>query len=343
MKVVVLKNDSIGDTIHSLPSINEILVKHNSDDIYFFLSKINQYTFFFFKKSNTHLKIFNYSLSFIEKIKIFLFFLFNKIDTAYILCPKNFYFYLPFFFRNTKFSGLCLNANNNKFRPLIFMRKYLYFYLINDRTLEGKRESLKNLQLKLVNEGKIIRSENRLNLKIPPENETNFKTPNKYIFFHFKSDIFENLNWDEKKISNFLNNLSDIHDVLFITDIEGNNYVNFFMEKFNFYDYDKNEYFSRNSKITYLHRIVGLELFRIIANSAKTIAPHSSFTNLSSFYNIPTIDLFYMKSLSKSDLQSYRNAAREFSPFNKKYFRLIPSIDYDKTIKKILLFSKKYE
>ncbi len=77
MKIVVLKNDSIGDTIHSLPSINEILTKHNSDDIYFFLSKINQYTFFFFKKSNTHLKIFNYSLSFIEKIKVFLFFLFN--------------------------------------------------------------------------------------------------------------------------------------------------------------------------------------------------------------------------------------------------------------------------
>jgi hypothetical protein len=50
-----------------------------------------------------------------------------------------------------------------------------------------------------------------------------------------------------------------------------------------------------------------------------------------------------MKSLSKSDLQSYRNAAREFSPFNKKYFRLIPSTNYDKTIKKILLFSKKYE
>ena len=86
-----------------------------------------------------------------------------------------------------------------------------------------------------------------------------------------------------------------------------------------------------------------MELFRIIANSAKTIAPHSSFTNLSSFYNIPTIDLFYMKSLSKSDLQSYRNAAREFSPFNKKYFRLIPSINYDKTVKKILLFSQKHE
>ena len=61
MKIVVLKNDSIGDTIHSLPCINEILVKHNSDDIYFFLSKINKYTFFFFKKSNTHLKVFNYS------------------------------------------------------------------------------------------------------------------------------------------------------------------------------------------------------------------------------------------------------------------------------------------
>ena len=104
---------------------------------------------------------------------------------------------------------------------------------------------------------------------------------------------------------------------------------------------DKNKHFSCNSQITYLHNIVGLELFKVIANSTKTIAPHSSFTNLSSFFNVPTIDIFYIKSLSKSDLQSYRNAAREFSPFNKQYFRLIPGSNYDKTIKKILLFANK--
>ena len=341
MKIVVLKNDSIGDTIHSLPCINEILVKHNSDQIYFFLSKINRYTFFFFKKPNTHLKVFNYSLSILEKIKVFMFFLFNKVDTAYILSPKNFYFYLPIFFRNTKFCGLCLNGNDKKFRPLIFLRKYLSFYLVNDRTLKGKRESLKNLQLKLINNGKIVHSSNMLNLNIISENKNNFSLPEEYIFFHFKSDIFAKINWDEKKINNFLTKLSDHFEVLFITDIEGNDYVKFFKDNFNCYDYDKNVYFSRNSKITYLHNIFGLELFKVIANSTKTIAPHSSFTNLSSFFNIPTIDIFYMKSFSKTDLQSYRNAAREFSPFNNKYFRIIPSINYDKTVKKILLFSNK--
>ena len=239
MNIVVLKNDSIGDTIHSLPSINEILTKHSSDKIYFFLSKINKYTFFFFKKTNTYLKIFNYSLSINEKIKIFMFFLINKVDTAYILSPKNFFFYLPIIFRNTKFFAVCLNANKKKFRPAIYLRKYLYFYLVNDRTVEGKRESLKNLQLKLINKGKLINNSNKLNLNILPDKKNNFITPDKYIFFHFKKDIFDKLNWDINKTYNFLFELSNIYEVLLTTDIEGNNYVNFFKEKFNCYDFNK--------------------------------------------------------------------------------------------------------
>ena len=125
------------------------------------------------------------------------------------------------------------------------------------------------------------------------------------------------------------------------TDIEGNSYVKFFKEKFNCYDYNKKTYISRDTKITYLHNMIGLDLFKIIANSTKTIAPHGSFTNLSNYFNVSTIDLFYIKSLTKSYLQSAKNAAREFSPFNNKYFRLIPSINYNKTTRKILLFAKK--
>ena len=343
MKIVVLKNDSIGDTIHSLASINEILNKHNSDDIYFFLSKINQYTFFFFKKSNTYLKVFNYSLNIIEKVKIFMFFLLNKIDTAYILSPKNFFFYLPIFFPSTKFYGLCLNGNNKKFRPSNYLRKYLYFHLVNDRTLKGKRESLKNLQLKLINKGQIVNNDNKLNLNMTVENETNFTLPNKYIFFHFKKDIFEKLNWDFYKTYNFLINLSKINQVLLTTDIEGNRYIEFFKEKFNCYDYKKKTFSNNHSTVTYLHRMKGLDLLKIIVNSSKTIAPHGSFTNLSSYFDVTTIDLFYIKSLSKSYLQSAKNAAREFSPLNKDYFRLVPSIDYNKTTRKILLFAKKNE
>jgi hypothetical protein len=342
-KIIVFKNDRIGDTMHSLPCINEILNKHHGDKIYFFLSKINKYTFSLFRKGNTYLKVFNYSLSLFEKIKIFMFFLLNKIDTAYIISPKNFFFYLPIFFSNTKFIALCLNDNNQKFRPSIYLRKYLHFYLLNDRTLEGKRESLSKLQLKLVNNGKLINSKNILNLNVILEKKNNFIAPSKYIFFHFKKDIYEKLNWNTNKTYNFLIKLSNIHEVLLTTDIEGNSYVNFFKKKFNYYDFKKKTFNSCDSKITYLHNIVGLDLFNIIANSTKTIAPHGSLTSISNYFNVQTIDIFYMKSLSKSDLQSYRNAAREFSPFNKKYFRLIPSINYDKTIKKILLFSKKYE
>ena len=40
--------------------------------------------------------------------------LFNKIDTIYILTPKNFYYYLPFIFRNIKFYAITIKAKKNR-------------------------------------------------------------------------------------------------------------------------------------------------------------------------------------------------------------------------------------
>ena len=63
-KIVVLKNDAIGDTIHSLPCIKEILNLHSDKEIFFFLSKRNKDIFNFIKKKNTRRIVFNYFLNF---------------------------------------------------------------------------------------------------------------------------------------------------------------------------------------------------------------------------------------------------------------------------------------
>ena len=95
-KVLILKNDRTGDLFVSLKAINRIINKHKDQNIIVFLSNINHKFSFLFPSIQK--RIISMNLTFIEKIKIFFHILTNKIDTIYILTPKNFYYYLPFFF-----------------------------------------------------------------------------------------------------------------------------------------------------------------------------------------------------------------------------------------------------
>ena len=95
-KIIILKNDRTGDLFVSLGAINKIINKHIDQNILIYLSKINYKFSFLFPK--LHKKIVSMNLSVIEKISIFFYLILNKIDTVYILAPKNFYYYLPFFF-----------------------------------------------------------------------------------------------------------------------------------------------------------------------------------------------------------------------------------------------------
>ena len=60
--------------------------------------------FLFLINNNSHENIefrkINYDLNIFEKFKLFFYLLFNKISQIFILTPKKFYFYLPFFFRS---------------------------------------------------------------------------------------------------------------------------------------------------------------------------------------------------------------------------------------------------
>ena len=94
-KIIILKNDRTGDLFVSSPTINKILNKHQSQKIEIFLSNINHK--FSFLYPNINKRVINMDLNLIDKIYIFFYFLFNKISDVYILTPKNFYYYLPFF------------------------------------------------------------------------------------------------------------------------------------------------------------------------------------------------------------------------------------------------------
>ena len=149
-KVLVLKNDRAGDLFTSLKLIATLIRDKKKVTIY--LSNLNYAFSFFFKKAN--IKRLNYNLSIINKFKIFLDILINQYEEIYILTPKNFYFYLPFFFRKIKFYGIVYDGIKRK-RPNVFLRKFLFKFRIVSRKKINKY-SYRELQEQLI--------ENNLNL-----------------------------------------------------------------------------------------------------------------------------------------------------------------------------------
>ena len=89
--IIIFKNDAVGDLVQSISSINKI-IKHNpKNKIIIYLSERSKDFSFFIDNENVEIKIVNYNLSLIQKTKIFFQILLNKINSIYILTPKNFY------------------------------------------------------------------------------------------------------------------------------------------------------------------------------------------------------------------------------------------------------------
>ena len=88
------------------------------------------------------------NISLYEKISFFFYLLRNKIDTIYILTPKNFYYYLPLLFRKIKFYGITIKGVKN--RPDKYLIKYLYKYIEINRLKISKRKSSYEIQKELI-------------------------------------------------------------------------------------------------------------------------------------------------------------------------------------------------
>ena len=115
MHSVLLKNDAVGDLVHSLKAIDNIT--SSSKKVTIFLSKLSEKYSFLVKDPKVEIKILNYNLSLIEKVKLIFFLINSNVKNVYILAPKNFYYYLPIIFRNIKFYAICIDNINNYRRP----------------------------------------------------------------------------------------------------------------------------------------------------------------------------------------------------------------------------------
>tara|TARA_Y100001970_G_C14192419_1_gene836159 strand:+ start:19 stop:1059 length:1041 start_codon:yes stop_codon:yes gene_type:complete len=339
-KVIVFKNDAVGDLVQSLNAINNIIDFHKNKNIEIYLSERSEKFKFLINNRNIIYKKINYNLSFIEKINLLFYLIRNKVTKIYILTPKNFYFFLPILFRNIKFYGLCINGPNSYKRPSSFLRKYLFKYVINDRGAIYKRDHTSKLQENLTKEID-NKSGNNINFKLNVSDFLKKNLPNNFVYFHLKKNITDRLDWsidDLLKLFNFF--LKHYDYVVFSRDIENKNKKDILKEKFKIVDFENKKIInnSLNSKILLFDNIKGEDLYNTITSSSKVIAFHGMMTNLASIRKKKTIDMWFCDINNYNDYRNYRNAFYEFKPKYNGYDFIIPSKKITKTIKKLSNF-----
>ena len=337
--ILVIKNDRLGDFAISLPALNLLLNKYRNEKLTFILSDINFGFSFLLQKNNVSFIKISYSVNLFERINIFLLFLFKNFEKVYIFRPKIYYFFLSFFFRKIKFIGICVK-NKNILRPNKFLLKYLNNYLINDRDIEGKRESIVELQIKAINY-KPIYVENLIN-NINSFNLEKYKLPHDYILIHYKDPIFSKAGWTINNFISLLNNISKFINVILVSDLENKKYKSNFMENYSYIDLkNKSEYIKiKENNVIFANNAMGQDLANLIKNAKIVIACHGTMTLLANYFNVKTLDLYYIDKNIKNYRQQYLNSFREFRPLNKTLYKRIVFKEYDLYAKKIISFTK---
>ena len=327
-KVLILKNDRTGDLFVSLNAINKIINKHYSEEIDIFLSHVNHKFEFLFPKLN--IKIFSMTLSIIEKIKIFIYLITNNVKTVYILTPKNFYYYLPFFFRNIKFYGITIKSL--KSRPNNFLKKYLYKSVELDRINIKKRKSSYDIQSNLIDTDL---DKNYLNNEFLINHS--FLYPKNFVYFHYKRSLFENLlKWDLNTICNFLDILSNkFENIMFSSEINDEEKNKFFSSKFNTFDFVANKKIDLNKKnIFFLKDIDGYNLFDAVKKSSRIISPEGIITHMGYYLKKPILALMHFNLNNKRDFISQIISCKEWFPPNNYNFIVLKK-NFNKSLQKI--------
>ena len=334
--VIILKNDAVGDLTQSLHAINNIIKNNKDQKVIIYLSERSEKFSFLINDNNVEFKKLNYDLTFLEKIKLFLFILNNKISKVYILTPKSFYFLLPVIFNKIKFYGLCINGPNNYKRPIKFLRKYLFKYVINDRAAVFKRDSIIQIQSELTKDIDQIDHDFKFNINNEISDVLKKYLPKDYIYFHVKKTTTDRLGWGIDDLNYLFNELLKHYEfVIFTKDIERDSNSDLFKLRFNVLDFSTKEFTKKKNNIIFFHNVQGEDLFNTIIHSSKILAFHGMMTNLGSLKKKLITDLWYFNINNSEDYRNYRNAFYEFKPVYSGYDFIIPKKDIKKTLKKI--------
>ncbi len=337
-KIVIFKNDATGDVIHSREAIYNISKSNPKKDVILFLSLNSRNFSFLFNTENIKLKYIKNKLSILNKLYLFFFLLRNNVTEVFILTPKNFFFFLPLFFRKIRFNAICLNDINNYKRPSNFLRKFIFKIVINDRSAIFKRPSIEKLQNELI--GDYYKEKYKLNFIYTQKEKFIFQ--NNYFYFHLKQKRFEKLGWGKQELDILVNEFQKFNKKVIITrDIEPSIKSFKFDNKYNFYNFKTKNFVDNKSDILLLESIEGADLYNIIRNAYKIVAFHGMITSFAWIEKKSVLDLYDVKNNNWNDYRKYRNSFYEFKPCYNGYDFIIPKKDINKTIKKIKFFLNK--
>ena len=337
-KIIIFKNDAIGDLIHSREAIHNISVSNPNKQIVLFLT-INSKNFnFLFNYQNIIIKTIRKNLTIFEKFFLIFYIIKNRINEIFILTPKNFFFLLPIIFKKIKFYAICVNDLNNYKRPNYYLRKNLYKIVINDRSAMYKRPSIENLQNKLI--GNYYVKKYELNFSYVKKNDLIYQKD--YIYFHLKQKRFEKLKWGINELEKILNYFLKFNNKVIITrDIEVDQRSFQIKDKFNYYDFKIDKFINNNSNIILLDNIEGADLYNVIRNASKIIAFHGMITSFAWIEKKKVLDLYDVEINNWDDYRKYRNSFYEFKPSYNNYDFIIPKKDINKTLNKMNFFFNK--
>ncbi|MDA7715200.1 hypothetical protein N8827_01255 [Pelagibacteraceae bacterium] len=325
--IIIFKNDRLGDLFHSLNGINKILNEHKDDNITIYLSNYSKNFSFLFNQTNAQIKYFNYHLSVMEKFKILMVFCNKSIDKVFILSPKNYFFYLPFLFKRTRFYAVTI-IEKNKERPFIFLRNFLYKFRINNRKNKKIDDSINNIIEDLCSNNL---KKNHQMININPKIELNFNnlSGNKYCHFHFKKFLYEKKKWSFADVNSFLKIcLKKKYKIFLTSDIEKSEFNKIFKKNFKTINFEERKTISSkiNDNIIYLENIKSINLFNLIKNASLVVSPHGTMTVMASYLKVPVIDIF--------DDTINKIAFYEYKPDNKYYkFMILKSFSERQLVK----------
>ena len=89
-KILVLKNDRVGDLFNSLDGINAILKDNPTAKIEIVLSQISRKLSFLFNINNVTVSYLPYRLTFVDKFRLFIKILTSSFEKIYILSNELF-------------------------------------------------------------------------------------------------------------------------------------------------------------------------------------------------------------------------------------------------------------
>ena len=329
-KIVIFKNDRIGDLFTSIECINKIFNKHKTDKIYIYLSNLN-YKFSFLFKDTINFKI-SSRLTILNKIQILFFFIFNKIEYVYILKPRNFFYILPLIFHRTKFYGLTIKSRNKQ-RPINFLKKFLHKSIEIDRSSVKKRRSTYDIQKDLIE----YNGEEQNLLNTEYSTSDNFIFPVKYIYFHYKHNLFDkHLEWNLNTSIRFIEYLSSkFENFVFSSDFNNNYLNNFFENKYTTFDYSSKKRIDKKvKKIIFLRDIDGKDLLNTIKNSTKVIAPEGMASHIAYFLKKEQLALQHFSFYKKQDFNDQIISCKEWFP-PKNFNFIVLKKNFDKSLLKL--------